>query len=144
MQDLLTCKCSCKFTQLDCKSRQLELNERTCRFVAVPTHTAEPRLNSPLDFHPVSTHRSLHLCADRFLAEFACSRVFAHKHAAACRRWRWCCSAAAAALLLLTKHNICMTLVKIFRGHHFCSVLIKGGQTSHNHHMSRVVLKIKR
>nr|XP_046255287.1 vascular endothelial growth factor A-A isoform X2 [Scatophagus argus] len=31
VQDLLTCKCSCKFTQLDCKSRQLELNERTCR-----------------------------------------------------------------------------------------------------------------
>ncbi|KAK0149486.1 Vascular endothelial growth factor A-A [Merluccius polli] len=33
VQDPLTCKCSCKFTQLDCKSRQLELNERTCRFV---------------------------------------------------------------------------------------------------------------
>ncbi|XP_068592377.1 vascular endothelial growth factor A-A-like isoform X2 [Cebidichthys violaceus] len=31
VQDPLTCKCSCKFTQLDCKSRQLELNERTCR-----------------------------------------------------------------------------------------------------------------
>ncbi|CAL8357294.1 unnamed protein product [Arctogadus glacialis] len=30
-QDPLTCKCSCKFTQLDCKSRRLELNERTCR-----------------------------------------------------------------------------------------------------------------
>ncbi|XP_062322368.1 vascular endothelial growth factor A-A isoform X1 [Osmerus eperlanus] len=30
-QDPLTCKCSCKFTQLDCKSRQLELNQRTCR-----------------------------------------------------------------------------------------------------------------
>lgn len=33
VQDPLTCKCSCKFTQLQCKSRQLELNERTCRFV---------------------------------------------------------------------------------------------------------------
>lgn len=33
MQDPLTCTCSCKFTQLHCKSRQLELNERTCRFV---------------------------------------------------------------------------------------------------------------
>nr|XP_061789689.1 vascular endothelial growth factor A-A-like [Nerophis lumbriciformis] len=33
VQDPLTCKCSCKFTQLDCKSRQLELNERNCRFV---------------------------------------------------------------------------------------------------------------
>ncbi|KAM3873640.1 vascular endothelial growth factor A-A [Diretmus argenteus] len=31
VQDPLTCKCSCKFTLLDCKSRQLELNERTCR-----------------------------------------------------------------------------------------------------------------
>ncbi|XP_065102466.1 vascular endothelial growth factor A-A isoform X2 [Paramisgurnus dabryanus] len=31
VQDPLTCKCSCKFTQLQCKSRQLELNERTCR-----------------------------------------------------------------------------------------------------------------
>ncbi|XP_072524539.1 vascular endothelial growth factor A-A isoform X1 [Salminus brasiliensis] len=31
VQDPLTCKCSCKFTQLHCKSRQLELNERTCR-----------------------------------------------------------------------------------------------------------------
>uniref|UniRef100_A0AAQ4PHV4 Platelet-derived growth factor (PDGF) family profile domain-containing protein n=2 Tax=Gasterosteus aculeatus aculeatus TaxID=481459 RepID=A0AAQ4PHV4_GASAC len=33
VQDPLTCKCSCKFTQLDCKSRQLELNKITCRFV---------------------------------------------------------------------------------------------------------------
>lgn len=33
VQDPLTCKCSCKYTQLQCKSRQLELNERTCRFV---------------------------------------------------------------------------------------------------------------
>ncbi|XP_056289618.1 vascular endothelial growth factor A-A isoform X2 [Pseudoliparis swirei] len=31
VQDPLTCKCSCKFTQLDCISRQLELNEITCR-----------------------------------------------------------------------------------------------------------------
>ncbi|XP_026228081.1 vascular endothelial growth factor A-A [Anabas testudineus] len=31
LQDPLTCKCSCKFTQLDCKSRQLELNQITCR-----------------------------------------------------------------------------------------------------------------
>ncbi|XP_030640655.1 vascular endothelial growth factor A-A isoform X2 [Chanos chanos] len=31
VQDPDTCKCSCKFTQLHCKSRQLELNERTCR-----------------------------------------------------------------------------------------------------------------
>ncbi|XP_041962908.1 vascular endothelial growth factor A-A isoform X2 [Alosa pseudoharengus] len=31
VQDPITCKCSCKFTQLQCKSRQLELNERTCR-----------------------------------------------------------------------------------------------------------------
>ena len=29
VQDPLTCKCSCKFTQMQCKSRQLELNERT-------------------------------------------------------------------------------------------------------------------
>ncbi|MBN3317262.1 VEGFA factor, partial [Atractosteus spatula] len=33
VQDPHTCKCSCKFSQLHCKSRQLELNERTCRFV---------------------------------------------------------------------------------------------------------------
>nr|XP_020443471.1 vascular endothelial growth factor A-A-like isoform X1 [Monopterus albus] len=33
VQDPHTCKCSCKFTQLNCKSRQLELNERTCRCV---------------------------------------------------------------------------------------------------------------
>ncbi|XP_029360472.1 vascular endothelial growth factor A-A isoform X2 [Echeneis naucrates] len=31
VQDPLTCKCSCKLTQLDCKYRQLELNKRTCR-----------------------------------------------------------------------------------------------------------------
>ncbi|XP_028653121.1 vascular endothelial growth factor A-like isoform X3 [Erpetoichthys calabaricus] len=31
VQDPHTCKCSCKFTQLRCKSKQLELNERTCR-----------------------------------------------------------------------------------------------------------------
>uniref|UniRef100_R4G7F5 Vascular endothelial growth factor A n=1 Tax=Cacophis squamulosus TaxID=505434 RepID=R4G7F5_9SAUR len=30
-QDPLTCKCSCKFTDSRCKSKQLELNERTCR-----------------------------------------------------------------------------------------------------------------
>uniref|UniRef100_A0A672FR98 Vascular endothelial growth factor Aa n=1 Tax=Salarias fasciatus TaxID=181472 RepID=A0A672FR98_SALFA len=35
VQDPFTCQCSCKFTQLDCKSRQLELNERTCRFVTI-------------------------------------------------------------------------------------------------------------
>lgn len=31
VQDPQTCKCSCKFTDSRCKSRQLELNERTCR-----------------------------------------------------------------------------------------------------------------
>ncbi|KAJ8356905.1 hypothetical protein SKAU_G00196990 [Synaphobranchus kaupii] len=31
VQDPLTCQCSCKHSELDCKSRQLELNERTCR-----------------------------------------------------------------------------------------------------------------
>lgn len=31
VQDPLTCKCSCKFTDSRCKSKQLELNERTCR-----------------------------------------------------------------------------------------------------------------
>uniref|UniRef100_A0A6I8PGN8 Vascular permeability factor n=1 Tax=Ornithorhynchus anatinus TaxID=9258 RepID=A0A6I8PGN8_ORNAN len=31
VQDLQTCKCSCKNTDSRCKSRQLELNERTCR-----------------------------------------------------------------------------------------------------------------
>ncbi|XP_075781144.1 vascular endothelial growth factor A, long form isoform X7 [Pelodiscus sinensis] len=30
VQDPQTCKCSCKFTDSRCKSRQLELNERTC------------------------------------------------------------------------------------------------------------------
>nr|P83906.1 RecName: Full=Vascular endothelial growth factor A; Short=VEGF-A; AltName: Full=Vascular permeability factor; Short=VPF; Flags: Precursor [Bitis gabonica]AAR06855.1 vascular endothelial growth factor [Bitis gabonica] len=30
-QDPLTCKCSCKAPDLRCKSKQLELNERTCR-----------------------------------------------------------------------------------------------------------------
>uniref|UniRef100_A0A8C9RJ26 Vascular endothelial growth factor Aa n=1 Tax=Scleropages formosus TaxID=113540 RepID=A0A8C9RJ26_SCLFO len=33
VQDPLTCQCSCKLSELDCKSRQLELNQRTCRFV---------------------------------------------------------------------------------------------------------------
>lgn len=135
MQDLLTCKCSCKFTQLDCKSRQLELNERTCRFVAVPTYTAEPRLNSPLDFHPVSTHRS----------HFVQTDSWQNLHLLVClltSMWQLVCGGGGAALLLLTQHNICMTLV--FRDHHFCSGLIKGGQTSHNNHMSWVVLKIKR
>uniref|UniRef100_A0A2D4HNK1 Vascular endothelial growth factor A n=1 Tax=Micrurus lemniscatus lemniscatus TaxID=129467 RepID=A0A2D4HNK1_MICLE len=32
-QDPLTCKCSCKFTDSRCKSKQLELNERTCRYL---------------------------------------------------------------------------------------------------------------
>ncbi|XP_069028133.1 vascular endothelial growth factor A-A isoform X1 [Embiotoca jacksoni] len=31
VQDPLTCRCSCTLTQLDCKARQLELNQRTCR-----------------------------------------------------------------------------------------------------------------
>ncbi|XP_055492202.1 vascular endothelial growth factor A-like isoform X1 [Leucoraja erinacea] len=31
VQDPKTCKCSCKFTHLRCKSRGLELNERSCR-----------------------------------------------------------------------------------------------------------------
>uniref|UniRef100_A0A8C5PJC1 Vascular endothelial growth factor A n=1 Tax=Leptobrachium leishanense TaxID=445787 RepID=A0A8C5PJC1_9ANUR len=31
VQDPLTCKCSCKYTDSRCKTRQLELNERTCR-----------------------------------------------------------------------------------------------------------------
>uniref|UniRef100_H3ALC7 Vascular endothelial growth factor A n=1 Tax=Latimeria chalumnae TaxID=7897 RepID=H3ALC7_LATCH len=34
VQDPQTCKCSCKFTHLRCKSRQLELNEHSCRFVS--------------------------------------------------------------------------------------------------------------
>ncbi|XP_053314703.1 vascular endothelial growth factor A isoform X7 [Spea bombifrons] len=31
VQDPQTCKCSCKYTDSRCKTRQLELNERTCR-----------------------------------------------------------------------------------------------------------------
>ncbi|KAJ8409168.1 hypothetical protein AAFF_G00241890 [Aldrovandia affinis] len=31
VQDPLTCQCSCKHSELDCKNKQLELNERTCR-----------------------------------------------------------------------------------------------------------------
>ncbi|XP_051544211.1 vascular endothelial growth factor A-A-like isoform X2 [Myxocyprinus asiaticus] len=31
VQDLETCRCSCKYSEADCRSRQLELNERTCR-----------------------------------------------------------------------------------------------------------------
>ncbi|XP_029448727.1 vascular endothelial growth factor A isoform X2 [Rhinatrema bivittatum] len=31
VQDPQSCKCSCKFTDSRCKSRQLELNEKTCR-----------------------------------------------------------------------------------------------------------------
>ncbi|XP_067884013.1 vascular endothelial growth factor Ab isoform X3 [Heterodontus francisci] len=31
IQDPETCKCSCKFTHLRCKSKRLELNERSCR-----------------------------------------------------------------------------------------------------------------
>eukprot|EP00062_Callorhinchus_milii_P009616 gi/632953626/ref/XP_007892526.1/ PREDICTED: vascular endothelial growth factor A isoform X2 [Callorhinchus milii] len=31
VQDPQTCKCSCKFTQLRCKSKGLELNDRSCR-----------------------------------------------------------------------------------------------------------------
>ncbi|XP_053529642.1 vascular endothelial growth factor A-A isoform X2 [Ictalurus punctatus] len=33
VQDPLTCRCSCTLTQLQCRSRKLELNERVCRFV---------------------------------------------------------------------------------------------------------------
>ncbi|XP_038654943.1 vascular endothelial growth factor Ab isoform X2 [Scyliorhinus canicula] len=31
IQDPESCKCSCKFTHLRCKSKRLELNERSCR-----------------------------------------------------------------------------------------------------------------
>uniref|UniRef100_A0A3B4ABX4 Platelet-derived growth factor (PDGF) family profile domain-containing protein n=1 Tax=Periophthalmus magnuspinnatus TaxID=409849 RepID=A0A3B4ABX4_9GOBI len=31
IQDPLTCSCSCRYSQLDCTARKLELNERTCR-----------------------------------------------------------------------------------------------------------------
>ncbi|XP_072356306.1 vascular endothelial growth factor Ab isoform X3 [Scyliorhinus torazame] len=31
IQDPQSCKCSCKFTHLRCKSKRLELNERSCR-----------------------------------------------------------------------------------------------------------------
>ncbi|XP_048882039.1 vascular endothelial growth factor A-A isoform X1 [Brienomyrus brachyistius] len=31
VQDPLTCQCSCKNSELDCKARSLELNQRTCR-----------------------------------------------------------------------------------------------------------------
>ncbi|KAF7692901.1 vascular endothelial growth factor A-A isoform X1 [Silurus meridionalis] len=31
VQDPLTCRCSCTLTQLQCRSRQLELNEKVCR-----------------------------------------------------------------------------------------------------------------
>ncbi|XP_048841589.1 vascular endothelial growth factor Ab isoform X1 [Brienomyrus brachyistius] len=31
VQDPITCQCSCRYSELDCKSKQLELNERTCR-----------------------------------------------------------------------------------------------------------------
>ncbi|XP_058628086.1 vascular endothelial growth factor Ab isoform X2 [Onychostoma macrolepis] len=31
VQDPETCQCSCKHSEADCRSRQLELNERTCR-----------------------------------------------------------------------------------------------------------------
>lgn len=50
VQDLLTCKCSCKFSQLGCKSRQLELNERTCRFVAMPHIPRRASAPPPLPF----------------------------------------------------------------------------------------------
>ncbi|KAM9317368.1 vascular endothelial growth factor A, long form [Gastrophryne carolinensis] len=36
VQDPHTCKCSCKNTDSRCKSRQLELNERTCRRGKMP------------------------------------------------------------------------------------------------------------
>ncbi|XP_051546949.1 vascular endothelial growth factor A-A-like isoform X2 [Myxocyprinus asiaticus] len=32
VQDSETCQCSCKHSEADCRSRQLELNERTCRW----------------------------------------------------------------------------------------------------------------
>lgn len=64
VQDPLTCKCSCKFTQLDCKSRQLELNERTCRFVYHTCHDKHCALNPPLPlFLLPSACLSTHLCA---------------------------------------------------------------------------------
>lgn len=71
VQDLLTCKCSCKFTHLDCKSRQLELNERTCRFVpmqqlrrsASPQPLPDPPCISSVFAHgPVAACLCLHSC----------------------------------------------------------------------------------
>lgn len=38
-QDPVTCRCSCKHTDEHCKERQLELNERTCKWVSTCTRT---------------------------------------------------------------------------------------------------------
>ncbi len=46
VQDPETCQCSCKHSEADCRFRQLELNERTCKWVCesrlscVPTHVS--------------------------------------------------------------------------------------------------------
>lgn len=37
VQDPVTCRCSCKHTDEHCKDRQLELNERTCKWVSART-----------------------------------------------------------------------------------------------------------
>uniref|UniRef100_A0A8C1NX39 Vascular endothelial growth factor A-A-like n=1 Tax=Cyprinus carpio TaxID=7962 RepID=A0A8C1NX39_CYPCA len=42
VQDPETCQCSCKNSEANCRSRQLELNERTCRCVWESTLSCEP------------------------------------------------------------------------------------------------------
>lgn len=39
VQDPTTCRCSCKHTEEYCRERQLELNERTCKYVGEDRHS---------------------------------------------------------------------------------------------------------
>lgn len=39
VQDPATCRCSCKHTDEYCRERQLELNERTCKYVGEDRHS---------------------------------------------------------------------------------------------------------
>lgn len=53
VQDPVTCRCSCKYTDEHCKERQLELNERTCKWVSTCTRVRCTTQSRPEGHSPV-------------------------------------------------------------------------------------------
>lgn len=93
VQDPLTCTCSCKFTQLHCKSRQLELNERTCRFVYKRFWWTK-QLNAVSQFPPAAV--CLTLACRSFCGVCVCVFVFV----LSCPVFLSCCACGSCACLV--------------------------------------------